>query len=52
MKIVKIVSSITPFIASAVNIPFIIQDPSRWLNWVSAIFCFVMGILCLRMGRD
>ena len=30
----------------AINIPFIVQDPTRWLNWAAAVFCFVMAMAC------
>ena len=33
------------FCMSAINIPFIIQDPTRYWNWMSAVICFGLGII-------
>jgi len=30
---------------AAIQIPFIIQDPTRWWNWAALIFCFGVGII-------
>jgi hypothetical protein len=27
------------------NIPFIVTDPTRWINWASAIFCIGMALI-------
>jgi hypothetical protein len=36
---------IIPFLLSAINIPFIIQNPKvNWWNWAAAIFCLGIGI--------
>jgi uncharacterized membrane protein len=33
----------------AINVPFIITDPSRWWNWTSAIFCG--GLFLLKLAE-
>jgi uncharacterized membrane protein len=30
---------------AAINVPFIVDDPSRWWNWCAAVFCFGVGIV-------
>ena len=37
-------SSIIFLALAAINVPFIVQDPTRWLNWAAAVFCFGLGI--------
>lgn len=34
------------FTMAAINIPFIVNNPSSWFNWASAVFCFGLGIAC------
>ena len=34
------VAAIICFAISALNISFIVHDPTSWFNWVSAVFCF------------
>lgn len=29
---------------AAINVPLIVQNPSRWWNWAAAVFCFGLGI--------
>jgi hypothetical protein len=30
---------------AAINVPFIVEDPSRWWNWCAAVFCLGIGIV-------
>lgn len=30
----------------AVNIPFIVDNPKQWLNWVAAVWSFAMAMFC------
>ena len=32
------------FAMSAINIPFIVADPTNGWNWAAAVFCFGLGI--------
>ena len=32
------------FAMAAINVPFIVYDPTRWWNWASLVFCFGLGI--------
>lgn len=32
------------FAMAALNVPFIVTDPTRWWNWASAVFCFGLAI--------
>lgn len=27
------------------NIPFIVTDPTRWVNWASAVFCICIALM-------
>ena len=47
-KILFLLSGPIQFVLCAVNIPFIVQDPTRWMNWASAVICFGMGIVASR----
>jgi len=38
------IAVIVCFAMCVINIPFIVQDPTRWWNWASAVFCFGLGI--------
>ncbi len=37
-------STLIFFVLSAINVTFIVADPTLWLNWAAAAFCFVLGI--------
>ena len=40
------------FLMCIINIPFIIHNPSgAYFNWMSAVFCFGMGIVCTINNR-
>ncbi len=32
------------FTMAAINVPYIVQDPTRWWNWAALVFCFGLGI--------
>lgn len=38
-------------IMAAINLPFIFEDPTRWLNWASLVFCSLMALLNYLMVR-
>lgn len=40
-------STVIIFVMAAINIPFIVTDPTRWLNWLSFVFCFGLGIISI-----
>ena len=38
-------NAIIDFVLAALQIPFIIQDPTRWFNWIALVFCSCVGIM-------
>lgn len=41
------------FLLCIINIPFIVQDPSRWFSWCAVVFAFGMGIVSAEQeGRE
>ena len=45
------VGAIICFAMAAINVPFIVANPSgAVLNWAAAVFCFGLGIACAVMS--
>ena len=37
-------ATIICMVMAAINVLFIVQNPSRWWNWAAAVVCFGLGI--------
>ena len=37
------------FAVAVINIPFIVQDPTRWWNWAALVFSFGAGIVSAKI---
>ncbi len=35
------------FLLAAINLPFVIYDPTYWWNWISFGICFTIGLISL-----
>jgi hypothetical protein len=39
------ISAMICFGLAAIQVPFVVQDPTRWWNWASILFCALTGLV-------